>query len=74
MRGERDFRQSSKSYIQFANEIYVYTSILAAFKEVMEVAEECSVKVEDLLPKCYVAEFGYIEGSKRKFRHINIYL
>uniref|UniRef100_A0A1A9UDS8 CHK kinase-like domain-containing protein n=1 Tax=Glossina austeni TaxID=7395 RepID=A0A1A9UDS8_GLOAU len=62
MRGEGDFRQSSKSYIQFANEIYFYTSVLAAFKEVMEVAEECSVKVEDLLPKCYVAEFGYIEG------------
>ncbi|KAL9885432.1 uncharacterized protein ACN427_011859 [Glossina fuscipes fuscipes] len=62
MRGDKDFREYSKSYIQFANEIYVYTSVLAAFKEVMKVAEECSTKIDDLLPKCYVAEFGYIEG------------
>uniref|UniRef100_A0A1A9WA04 CHK domain-containing protein n=1 Tax=Glossina brevipalpis TaxID=37001 RepID=A0A1A9WA04_9MUSC len=67
MRGDRNFRESSKSYIQFANEIYVYNTVLAAFNES---AGECAVKVNDLLPKCYVAMLGYIDGLSSSFNDL----
>ncbi|XP_049311898.1 uncharacterized protein LOC105228483 isoform X1 [Bactrocera dorsalis] len=61
MKGDVSFRESSKSYIQFANEIFVYERALPAFAKVLAAAK-LDITIDDWVPHPYVAKFGYIEG------------
>lgn len=61
MKGDVAFRESSKSYIQFANEIFVYERALPAFAKVLAAAK-LDITIDDWVPHPYVAKFGYIEG------------
>lgn len=61
MKGDVCFRESSKSYIQFANEIFVYKRALPAFAKVLATAK-LNITIDDWVPHPYVAKFGYIAG------------
>ncbi|XP_073835721.1 uncharacterized protein [Musca autumnalis] len=62
MRGDVEFRVSSKSYIQFANEIFIYSDVLPQYEVLLNELQITSLKITDLVPTCYKAAFGYIEG------------
>ncbi|XP_054728455.1 uncharacterized protein LOC129237622 [Anastrepha obliqua] len=61
MKGDVAFREASKSYIQFANEIFVYERVLPAFAKVLAAAK-LNIDVDDWVPHPYVSKFGYLEG------------
>jgi len=62
MKGTEDFRESSNSYIQFANEISAYENVLRTSHLESEV-------VTNWVPRCYFARFGQVEGgSPEDFR------
>ncbi|XP_075156520.1 uncharacterized protein LOC142229827 isoform X2 [Haematobia irritans] len=62
MRGDFAFRESSKSYIQFANEIFIYAEVLLEFGKLLNELKVATLKINDFVPLCYKAEFGFIEG------------
>ncbi|XP_065365477.1 uncharacterized protein LOC135958497 [Calliphora vicina] len=62
MRGDVAFRESSKSYIQFANEIYIYGTVLPYYEKFLKDMKITSINIMDLVPPTYIAKFGYIEG------------
>ncbi|XP_037825088.1 uncharacterized protein LOC119613218 [Lucilia sericata] len=62
MRGDVAFRESSKSYIQFANEIYIYGTVLPYYEKFLKDLGVTTINVKDLVPPTFVAKFGYIEG------------
>ncbi|XP_004523615.1 uncharacterized protein LOC101461318 [Ceratitis capitata] len=61
MKGDVAFRESSKSYIQFANETCVYDCILPAFAKVLTAAK-LDLTIDDWVPHPFIAKFGYIDG------------
>ncbi|XP_036339165.1 uncharacterized protein LOC118748676 [Rhagoletis pomonella] len=61
MKGDVAFRESSKSYVQFANEIFVYQRALSVFAKLLASAK-LNITIDDWVPHPYVAKFGYIEG------------
>ncbi|XP_013115896.2 uncharacterized protein LOC106093387 [Stomoxys calcitrans] len=63
MKGDVAFRESSKSYVQFANEIFIYAQVLPEFEKLLkELQLTTQININDLVPKCYKAAYGYIEG------------
>lgn len=62
MRGDVAFRESSKSYIQFANEIYIYSTVLPYYDKFLKEMNLKEIKILDLVPPVFKAQFGYIEG------------
>ncbi|XP_016944763.3 uncharacterized protein [Drosophila suzukii] len=62
MKGTEDFRESSNSYIQFANEIFAYAEILPAYENVLRTSHLESDVVTNWVPRCYFARFGQVEG------------
>jgi len=63
MKGTEDFRESSNSYIQFANEIFAYAEILPAYENVLRTSHLESKVVTNWVPRCYFAKFGQVEGG-----------
>lgn len=62
MRGDKSFREASKAYLQFANEIYFYSTIMPAYEKFLKELNLNEKLIRDLLPQVYQAKFGYIEG------------
>ncbi|XP_030382312.1 uncharacterized protein LOC115629864 [Scaptodrosophila lebanonensis] len=62
MKGNKAFRSSSKSYTQFANEVFVYAEIIPAFEHLLRSSKLSTNLAVDMVPRCYRAEFGRIEG------------
>ncbi|XP_037827377.1 uncharacterized protein LOC119615435 [Lucilia sericata] len=62
MRGDVSFRETSKSYTQFSNEIYAYGKVLPAYDKLLKDLNVNSLNVKDLVAPIYIAKFGYIEG------------
>uniref|UniRef100_T1PB49 Ecdysteroid kinase n=1 Tax=Musca domestica TaxID=7370 RepID=T1PB49_MUSDO len=62
MRGDVEFRESSKSYVQFANEIFIYSDVLPQYEKLLNELKITTLKITELAPSCYKAAFGYIEG------------
>jgi len=63
MKGTKDFRESSKSYTQFANEIFLYAEILPAYEQLLRVSKLNTSLVDEFVPRTYRAQFGVIEGK-----------
>lgn len=63
MKGDEEFRESSKSYIQFANEIFIYAEVLPEFEKMLKNSKITSIKITEMVAPCYKATFGYIEGN-----------
>ncbi|XP_061393064.1 uncharacterized protein LOC133328516 [Musca vetustissima] len=76
MRGDVEFRESSKSYVQFANEIFIYSDVLPQYEKLLNELKITSLKISELVPNCYKAAFGYIEGlsSSRQSREAALVL
>lgn len=70
MRGDVAFRESSKSYIQFANEIHIYSNVLPEYEKLLKDLKVNTVKITDLVPRSYAAKFGYIEGNFLKKKYV----
>lgn len=62
MRGDVIFRESSKSYIQFANEIYIYSTVLPYYDKFLKKMKVKDINILDLVPRIFKAKFGYIQG------------
>ncbi|XP_034118257.1 uncharacterized protein LOC117577528 [Drosophila albomicans] len=62
MKGEKTFRESSKAYVQFANEIFLYAEILPAYEQLLRSSHLNTTLVEEFVPRNYRAQFGIIEG------------
>ncbi|EDW66199.1 uncharacterized protein [Drosophila virilis] len=62
MKGSPEFRESSKSYTQFANEIFVYAELLPAYENLLRSSKLNTDLVEQLVPRTYCAKFGLVEG------------
>ncbi|XP_065365169.1 uncharacterized protein LOC135958214 [Calliphora vicina] len=62
MRGDTDFRESSKSYTQYGNEIYTYNTVLPLYEKLLKDMKITSINVKQLVPPIYIAKFGYIQG------------
>ena len=63
MRGDKLFREASKAYIQFANEVYFYSTIMPCYEKFLKEHNLNGNIIRDLVPKIYQAKFGYIEGK-----------
>lgn len=66
MKGSPEFRESSKSYTQFANEIFVYAELLPAYENLLRSSKLNTDLVEQLVPRTYCAKFGLVEGERRQ--------
>lgn len=68
MKGTEEFRESSNSYIQFANEIFAYAEILPAYEHLLRTSHLSSDVVTNWVPRCYFAKFGQVDrlGSGRE--------
>lgn len=62
MKGDVNFRTGSKSYLQFANEVYIYARVLPRFQRLLE-ASVSSVRIESWVPKMYYGFFGAVSGK-----------
>ncbi|XP_055849166.1 uncharacterized protein LOC129914120 [Episyrphus balteatus] len=62
MKGDEHFRVSSRCYIQFANEILIYSQVIPYYEEVLSKANVETIKAEHWIPKVYVAQYGTIKG------------
>lgn len=62
MKGDEQFRNGTKSYTQFANEIYYYTRIQPCFEQMLADSRS-SIAFENITPKVYLAFFGRIPGK-----------
>uniref|UniRef100_A0A6P4E6B4 Uncharacterized protein LOC108039529 n=1 Tax=Drosophila rhopaloa TaxID=1041015 RepID=A0A6P4E6B4_DRORH len=62
MKGTEEFRKSSNSYIQFANEIFAYAEILPAYESLLRTSHLVSDVVGNWVPRCYFAKFGQVEA------------
>ena len=63
MKGSPEFRESSKCYTQFANEIFVYAELLPAYENLVRSSKLNTDLVEHLVPRVYCAKFGQIQGK-----------
>lgn len=64
MKGDEHFRVSSRCYIQFANEILIYSKVIPYYEKVLSEAAAQSTKAECWIPKVYAAQYGKIDGFK----------
>lgn len=55
MKGDENFRESSKSHIQFSNENYIYDTVIPAFKKFLK---SSSINLDDLIPRVYFSATG----------------
>lgn len=55
MKGDENFRKSTKSHIQFSNENYIYSTVIPAFKQFLK---NSSIYLDDLIPRVYFNETG----------------
>lgn len=62
MKGDEHFRVSTRCYIQFANEILIYSQVIPYYAEVLIKADVKSIKAEDWIPEVFFAKYGVIEG------------
>ncbi|XP_044252006.1 uncharacterized protein [Drosophila takahashii] len=62
MKGEKEFREQSNSYIQFANEVFAYAEILPAYEHLLRTSHLSSELVANWVPSCYFARFGLVRG------------
>ncbi|XP_055904415.1 uncharacterized protein LOC129940178 isoform X2 [Eupeodes corollae] len=62
MKGDEHFRVSSRCYIQFANEILIYSKVIPYYEKVLSEAAAQSTKAECWIPKVYAAKYGKIDG------------
>lgn len=63
MRGDHNFRVSCKAYIQYANEIYAYSTVLPKYDEFLKELKVTDINIRNFVAPCYIAKFGYIEGK-----------
>lgn len=62
MKGDVVFRTASKSYLQFANEVYIYASVLPRFQRLLKNSAS-TVRIESWVPTIYYGFFGAITGE-----------
>ncbi|KAL5273400.1 hypothetical protein ACFFRR_000252 [Megaselia abdita] len=58
MKGDKHFRVSSKSYEQFANEIFIYSKVIPYYDEIIEKSGVKSVSSKNWIADVFVAKFG----------------
>ncbi|KAH8396058.1 hypothetical protein KR222_002447 [Zaprionus bogoriensis] len=63
MKGSPEFRESSKSYTQFANEVFLYAEILPAYEQLLRASKLETCVVDEFVPRSYCARFGRVEGE-----------
>lgn len=63
MKGDKEFRDSSKSFIQCRNEVYIYEKVIPYFKRFISTRSSCSIDAEQWTPKVYRAFYGIIPGE-----------
>lgn len=64
MKGDKHFRVSSKSYEQFANEIFIYSKVLPYYDEIIEKSGvKGVVGSQNWIADIYVAKFGVFPGE-----------
>lgn len=55
MKGDENFRTTTKSQIQFSNENYIYSNVVPAFKNILKNTE---INLDNLIPRAYFAGSG----------------
>lgn len=63
MKGDIAFRESSKSFTQFQNEVFIYGKVLPYYNQVIRKSGNTSICVQNWVPEVYLSQFGYIEGT-----------
>lgn len=63
MKGDKHFRVSSKSYEQFANEIFIYARVLPYYDEIIERSGVEGIGSSNWIADIYVAKFGVFSGE-----------
>lgn len=67
MKGDENFRSTTKSQIQFSNENYIYSDVVPAFKKVLE---NTKINLEDLIPRAYFAGSGSFPNLSDSFETV----
>lgn len=63
MKGDKHFRVNSKSYEQFANEIFIYAQVIPYYDGIIEKAGVGGVGSQNWIADIYVAKFGVFPGE-----------
>lgn len=61
MKGDDNYRFASRSYVQFANEIYMYTQVLPQFEKLLR-SSQSPLSLEDVTPRVFYGFFGQVAG------------
>lgn len=61
MKGEDSFRCATRGYVQFANEIYLYTQVLPCFEKMLR-SSKSLMSLDDLTPIVFYGFFGQVAG------------
>ncbi|EDV99900.1 uncharacterized protein LOC6565020 [Drosophila grimshawi] len=62
MKGSKEFRESSKSYTQCANEIFLYAKLLPAFENLLRSSRLNTELAAQFVPRSYWATYGTVEA------------
>lgn len=63
MKGDKNFRVNSKSYEQFANEIFIYSSVIPYYDEIIEKSGVQGIGSKNWIADTYIAKFGVFPGK-----------
>lgn len=66
MKGSPEFRDSSKSYTQFANEVFLYAELLPAYEQLLRGSKLETFVIDEFVPRAYCAKFGLVKGECRR--------
>ncbi|EDV99896.1 GH12146 [Drosophila grimshawi] len=73
MKGSKEFRESSKSYTQCANEIFLYAKLLPAFENLLRSSRLNTELAAQFVPRSYWATYGTVEGYEQFEGHFKRY-
>ncbi|EDW81830.1 uncharacterized protein Dwil_GK25451 [Drosophila willistoni] len=62
MKGSPEFRETSKSYTQFANEVYAYAEVLPAYEHLLRSSHLNTDIVSEFVPHPFLAKFGVFDN------------
>lgn len=62
MKGDDNFRTGSRGYTQFANEVYIYATVLPRFQRLLSDTQS-RLRIESWVPRMYYGFFGAVAGG-----------
>lgn len=64
MKGDKEFREATKAFIQCRNEVYIYEEVIPCFRRFLE-GYGSTINCDNWTPKIYKIHYGKIPGENK---------